>query len=83
MEQAPEAEPCPLRLYTYRYWNPSHRQYSTLDCTAVSQEAAMRSAIRYLRRINTRWRRIGIPWRLQYPPHVAFLKPEGPPETAP
>lgn len=49
-----------LTLFTYRFIHPVYRQWTTLDCAAVSREAALASAQRFLRRENRRLRRCGI-----------------------
>ena len=41
-----------IRLYTYTFRHPSSAFPATLDCPAVDQAAAWRSARRYLRRQN-------------------------------
>ncbi len=78
MTRKPRAQPCPLRLYTYTFYHPAHRNTVTLDCAAASPGAAMDSAVRYLDRINADFRRLDIPWRVPVPSHPGSMKREGP-----
>ena len=50
-----------IKLYTYHYWNPNYRQYIALDCGAFSPEQALVSARRFIRTLNGRYARCGLP----------------------
>lgn len=64
-----------LTLWTYRFLHPGYRQWVTLDCAAVSREAALASAVRFLQRENRRLKKAG--GRLcPVPHHINFMHAE-------
>ncbi len=67
-----------MRLWTYRYWHPTYKEWVILDCCAETVEAALRSAVRFTRRQNRRYKRLDIPWRVFVPGHVFWMRPEPP-----
>ncbi len=50
----------PLRLWTYRYWNPSYQQWVTVDCPSTTIEGAFASALRWIEATNALIGRSGL-----------------------
>ena len=65
-----------MPLFVYRHYDPEYRNTVTLDCYAETPEAALKSAVRWVRRKTRRLRRVlgNKAPRMQFPGHVSFLK---------
>ena len=65
-------------LFTYTYQRPVYRSDVTLDCAAETREDAMRSARRFIGRLNRRLARVRPGLKARAPASTWDMKPELP-----
>ena len=67
-----------MLMFTYRFWHPGAHNDVTLDCPADTRDAALKSAQRFITKLNRSFKRAGIVKRAQMPSHQNQLRPELP-----